>query len=183
MRVNIGDQSEWVEKGLEKLRYEYDLSENDLVIDVGSYNGEFKSKIIEKYGCKVIEYDLLNNKGLWTSEGYIETGGAFYYTSIFEPANSRHYALDIAKEFDGLNIALCKINIEGGEYDLLDYIIEKDLLKNIKYLQVQFHTVELMNTEERYEYIKNKLSKTHELQWYYKNVWESWKRKPLNPFY
>lgn len=36
-------------------------------------------------------------------------------------------------------IDLIKINIEGGEYELLDRLIETDLIKQIENIQVQFH--------------------------------------------
>ena len=36
-------------------------------------------------------------------------------------------------------IALIKINIEGGEYELLDRLIETNLIEKIEDIQVQFH--------------------------------------------
>ena len=73
-------------------------------------------------------------------------------------------------------IAVCKMNIEGGEYQLLDYIIETGTIKNIKNLQVQFHLVKGYDSEKCYKLIAKRLGQTHKITWRYPFVWESWKR-------
>ncbi|MEM7514286.1 MAG: FkbM family methyltransferase [Bacteroidota bacterium] len=73
-------------------------------------------------------------------------------------------------------IDLIKVNIEGGEYDLLEHILEKDLASKIKFIQVQFHNF-IPDAEKRMKSIQNKLRETHELTYQYPFVWESWARK------
>jgi hypothetical protein len=73
-------------------------------------------------------------------------------------------------------IDLMKINIEGGEYDLLDRIVNTGVVKQIKNIQVQFHDF-VPNAEKRMPNIQEKLSLTHELTYQYLFVWENWKRK------
>ena len=46
---------------------------------------------------------------------------------------------DVIKELNIDKIDLMKINIEGGEYDLLFYLIEKKLIYKIDNIQIQFH--------------------------------------------
>jgi len=70
-----------------------------------------------------------------------------------------------------------KINIEGGEYDLLSYIIGKGLHKSIKNIQVQFHKVDGLLWEVRSTSIQRQLMKTHELTWQTPFVWENWSLK------
>ena len=88
---------------------------------------------------------------------------------------------DIAKE-DHLiyeKIDLMCINIEGGEYELLERIIETKMIENIENIQVQFHewypsykeSVMLRNS------LQDRLEKTHELTFCYPFVWENWKIK------
>ena len=68
-----------------------------------------------------------------------------------------------------------KINIEGGEYSLLEDLISNRLVANIKDIQVQFHTF-APNALERMKNIQMELSKTHHLTYNYPFVWENWER-------
>lgn len=168
---------QWQDENLEHKRYEYDLNPDDNVLDIGSYRREFADEIHKRYGCHVECFDALDNRAAWTEDGIIELGGQYYYTSQFDPANKRTFrCVDIARYLDQ-EIALCKINIEGMEYELIQYIISSGLMKNIKYLQVQFHLIEGVNTEAKYKALAKQLSKTHSLTWQYPFVWESWQRK------
>jgi len=173
--VTLGDQTEWQEKGLEHLRYEYDLKPEDYCLDIGSYRMEWATEIIKRYGCRVECFDALDNRAAWTHDGVLRMGGAYYYTSMFDKKGEQDFkCVDIAPYIK--NVALLKLNIEGGEYQLLDYIIFKDLHKQIKNIQVQFHKVEDFDYEKRYKEIAEELSKTHRLTWRYPFVWENWER-------
>lgn len=168
---------EWQEKDLEHLRYEYPLTANDLVIDAGSYRGEFASEIKRRYGCRVEEYDPLNNVALWCYQGTIKTGGAYYYTSFYEQGGTEYPCVDVVEVFSHYaEIALMKINVEGCEYQLLKRMIEHGIISKVKYLQVQFHLIAGIDTDKLYESIKTELSKTHEIEWRYPFCWESWRR-------
>lgn len=72
-------------------------------------------------------------------------------------------------------VDLIKINIEGGEYDLLDEIIANNWLSKFKNIQVQFHDFVIENPRERMEKIQKELAKTHQLTYQYDFVWENWK--------
>jgi hypothetical protein len=175
--VSIGDQTEWVEKGLEKLRYDYDLSPNDYCIDVGSYRREWADEMIKKFGCHVECFDALDNRAAWTKDGVLSMGGAFYYTSMYDQKGVQEFrCFDIAP-FLNREVAVIKINIEGGEYELLEYITEQGLHKNIKNIQVQFHKVDGFDYKFLYKHISGRLSVTHDLTYRYEYVWENWKRK------
>ena len=73
-------------------------------------------------------------------------------------------------------IDLMKINIEGGEYDLLEHLIDFGYVKYIKNIQVQFHDL-LPNAEQRMLMIQRELEKTHNLTYQYLFVWENWRLK------
>lgn len=175
--VEIGDQTEWVEKGLERLRYEYDLNPEDYCLDIGSYQMEWANEIKRRYGCEVECFEALDNRAAWVEDGVLLMGGLFYYTSAYdvESPQREFKCVDIAP-FLQREVAVMKMNIEGAEYDLLDYIIRKGLHKNIKNIQVQFHKVDEMEYELFYNQIKDKLSLTHELTYCYPYVWENWQR-------
>lgn len=177
--VELGDQTRWHSEGMERLRYEYDLNYLDVVFDLGSYNREFASEIIKRYGCKVECFDALDNNAAWVFDGEIEMGGQFYYTSMYDKGELGPVrtvkCVDIARLVNS-EIGLMKINIEGGEYQVLSHLIFNDKLKHIRNLQVQFHLVSGMNCKKEYELIAGFLSKTHTLDWREPFVWESWKR-------
>lgn len=167
----------WQEENLEYKRYEYDLSPDDLVLDIGSYQNEFGNKIKEMYGCKIEAFDALDNRAAWTYDGALQMGGQYYYTSLYDKDTPQNEfkCVDIAPYLQR-EVGLVKINIEGGEYELLAYIISQGLIKNIRNLQVQFHLVDAVNLDNIYNTIAHQLSLTHKLEWRYPFVWESWTR-------
>jgi hypothetical protein len=64
------------------------------------------------------------------------------------------------KEKKITSVDLIKINIERGEYELLEYILDKDLAKVLKNIQFQFHKY-ITNSDEKMLSIQKKLEKTH----------------------
>jgi len=75
-----------------------------------------------------------------------------------------------------LSIDLMKLNIEGGEYDLINDLIDTGEIKKIKDLQVQFHNC-CKEAKQKMEDIQQKLKLTHELTYYYWFTWENWRLK------
>lgn len=170
--VTIGDQTGFKEA----TRYDYDLRPSDTVIDIGSYRREFAEEIIKRYDCKVECFDALDNRAAWLYDGKLAMGGNYLYTSIFaENVDKEYWCVDIAK-FLQSEVALVKINIEGGEYQLIDYIIETGCIRNIKNLQVQFHYVAGADSEKEYQLLAKRLTMTHKLTWRHPFVWENWER-------
>lgn len=175
--LNPDSLKQWQDERLEYLRYSYDLNGADKVIDIGSYRREWADKITHDFGCHVECFDALDNKAAWLFNGRIAMGGAYYYNSMFAEDKPNEYdCVDIAPYLQQ-EIALMKINIEGGEYDLLNYIIDKGLMGNIRNLQVQFHLIEGQDCNDRYGELAIKLSVTHKLSWRYPFCWESWELK------
>ena len=66
-----------------------------------------------------------------------------------------------------------KINIEGGEFELLERLIQTGLISRIKNIQVQFHNIAVESTK-RMEKIHQGMYKTHQPTFQYKFVWENW---------
>ena len=86
---------------------------------------------------------------------------------------------DIKRVFDELNlddIDFVKINIEGGEYDLLERLIETGYVARCRVLQVQFHEF-YRGAYSRRRKIRKALAKTHCIDWDYPFVWERWLRR------
>jgi hypothetical protein len=172
--IYLGDQTEWQEKNLEYLRYEYDLKPSDKVIDIGSYRGEWSEGIESKYGCKAERFEALDNRAAWLYDGTVSMGGDYLYTSIYKE-NGRSVGCEDINKYLKEEIALVKINIEGAEYNLLQHMIDGGI-ENIKNIQVQFHIIEGHDYEAYYTKITDQLKRTHKLTWRYPFVWENWER-------
>jgi len=112
----------------------YDLNNDSIVFDLGGYEGQWASNIFSMYYC---------------------------YVHIFEPVKKiASKAIDFIKEYKIGRIDLMKINIEGGEYDLLEHLLDSAFISNIYNIQVQFHDF-VPNAESRMNKIQESLSKTH----------------------
>ena len=79
--------------------------------------------------------------------------------------------MTLIQELNIKTIDLLKLNIEGGEYKLIDNLFENDLLKNIKHLQIQFHSDVDKDGSKRDKSIELIL-KTHKIDKIYKYCWE-----------
>jgi len=73
-------------------------------------------------------------------------------------------------------VDLIKINIEGGEYDLLPRLIETGLISRCRIIRVQFHDW-FPNAFALRRKIVRQLARTHDVEWSYPMVWESWIRR------
>lgn len=83
-------------------------------------------------------------------------------------------AADFLKENNIKTIDLMKINIEGGEYALLEHLIEAGHIKEIKNIQIQFHDF-VPDADKRMCKIQSGLEETHFLTYQYRFVWENWR--------
>ena len=188
--------------GDKTLRVEYDLNPSSIVFDFGGYEGEWAAEIAARYGCRVEVFEpylpyanaiakrFKNNPninvhafGLDRKYERLQISVAADATSIFKQASSRKSAeieLKEAKLFlekgNFKRIHLMKINIEGGEYALLEHLLEEDWIKNIDNIQVQFHHF-VPDARQRMEAIQAQLAKTHELTYQYDFLWENWTLK------
>jgi FkbM family methyltransferase len=182
-----------------RLFYE-ELNESSLVFDLGGYEGQWTSDIYSMYRCKIHIFEpvitfaekignrflknsdvIVHQFGLSNKNEILKIGIDNDSTSIFK--NGRELAeakLIEADQFLKENkigrIDLMKINIEGSEYDLLEHLINTGYVKNIKNIQVQFHSF-VPNAEERMLNLQNKLKITHQLTYQYRFVWENWRLK------
>ena len=183
------------------LRLNYPLSKDSIVFDLGGYMGEWTSCVYSMYQCniQVFEphpsfYKYLNtmfrsNKkitvfpfGLGKEKGGAQLYSDEFSSSIHNKVSDNKVDITIKKFSEFIkkeeikSIDLIKINIEGGEYDLLDHILETGFVENIENLQIQFHDF-VENSDSRMEDIQTRLSQTHKLTYQYKYVWENWERK------
>jgi FkbM family methyltransferase len=194
----------YIDAGGESLRLDYPLEEDSIVIDAGGYVGDFAADVTKKFDCRVDIFEPVteyakkirgrfsfNNKvrviqaGLGAEEKEefinIEGLGSSVFGDHIEEAPKEKVkivsAVDYIESNGYLTIDLMKINIEGGEYELLFSLIEHpELINNIKYFQIQFHDF-VPDSQDMRTQVHKQLSKTHKLMWNYPFIWESWERK------
>lgn len=195
------DFSKWLaDDGDSTLRLNYDLNENSVVFDMGGFKGEWTKKISEKYNSNIYIFEPVDEfyniickeikgnpkiqplkYGLGSKDEELEISITHDSSSTFNKDGTlENISIKSYKDFVETNniesIDLIKINIEGGEYDLLEHIISEGLQSKIKNIQVQFHRF-IPECSERRNKIREELSKTHELTYDYEFIWENWKLK------
>jgi FkbM family methyltransferase len=187
------------------LRLNYpEMDNNSLVMDLGGYIGDFTESIYSRYNCKVMVFEPVNryyNICNYKFENNDKIEVYKYGLSGVDQKCTISVTGDISSTFVNIEsdcekeiitiksigdffeensiekVDLIKINIEGGEYDLLDYLISNpEILKKIKNIQVQYH-IFIDDHERRRSLINSELEKTHERTWNYEWVWENWKIK------
>lgn len=183
--------------GDETLRLDYDLNEDSIVFDLGGYKGQWTSDIYARFNCTIYCFEPVksfadkiatrfskNQKirvyqiGLSNETKMVTISHCADGSSIMRGQGDKEInlvkAIDFIDENNIQKIDLLKINIEGGEYDLLDHIISTDFISKIDNIQVQFHNF-FPGAKSRMEKIQSGLSRTHYVTWQYKFVWENWK--------
>ena len=188
-------------KGDETLRLDYDLNDKSVVFDVGGYKGEFAGDIFCKYNAsiyvfeplqsffQIIKNKFVNNQkvkvynfGLAGKDDQMQISLSDNASSVFLQSDDSETIqlksiVNFIQENEIQSVDLIKINIEGGEYELLEALIENNLITVFKNIQVQFHDFLLDDGKERMSIIQEELSKTHQITYQYEFVWENWKLK------
>lgn len=180
----------------ESLRYDYPLTPDSMVIDLGAHVGSFAAGIYEKFKCYVQAYEPVSEfydkaqerlapykpkvKLFKASVGPRETQIEFGVKGSMSGSFTQGNYNEVVQMWDissvvKMPVDLIKINIEGGEFDLLDAILDRELHLNIRNIQVQFHS-NVPNPLERWQEINRRLLETHELTYYFPFCWENYAR-------
>ena len=193
--------SSWFrDQGDKTLRLDYPLDADSLVFDLGGYEGQWASDIFARYRCTIHVFEpvqrfatrierrfekndriIVHRCGLSGETKKVPIALNEDSSSILKSGERTEEiqllrAMDFIREHHILGLDLMKINIEGGEYDLLDHLIEADFIPSIGNLQVQFHDF-VPQATERMARIQRKLAITHSLTYQYPFVWENWRKK------
>lgn len=183
--------------GDKTLRINYPLNSESIVFDVGGYLGDSSSNIYEKYKCYIYifepvrqYYSILkkrfsNFKRIYVLNYGIGTKTQHINLHLSEDSSSAYgrskklekvKLVDINEVLDKYNINrvdLIEVNIEGGEYELMEHLIYTNMIKKFEDIQIQFHN-SIENAKERRNKIQKSLRKTHKLTYEYPFVWENW---------
>ena len=188
----------------EAMRYDYPLTADSLVIDAGGYEGNWAAEIHRRYGCHIMIFEpvrrffeaigkrfTMGDKRVHLIHGGF--GGRDYgcgkeaefhiqndSTGVFagSPEVEKVKLYSAAYCIHGLpqDVDLLKLNIEGMEFDVLETLLDSDLVKRIKNIQVQFHPI-VPDHVARYQKIRERMEATHELTYWAPWCWENWRLK------
>lgn len=197
----LGAFGQFYRDGGNTLLYDLPVTTGSLVIDGGGYEGEWSAGMISRYGCRSQVFEpvpaffeycqtyfknnslvqihkaALGGQNRKTVFNLLDNGTSEYRGNN----NVQHIevdVIDVARIFAGVNtrVACFKLNIEGGEYEVLERLLETNNVVLCDSLLIQFHK-QPVGYEERYKNIVNSLHKTHTQSWCYEMVWEKWVRK------
>lgn len=188
--------------GEHTLKMNYDLDEKSLVFDVGGFRGDFASDINQKYHCEVWIFEPMekyfseikkrfenNPKIRIFNFGLSDVDGEFDFFDSNDGSGffkgSKAVKVGSAKKRNVTNfilenriekIDLLKMNIEGGEYEVLPSLIKANLIGKCRHIQVQFHNF-FPNSDKMRNDIRTALKISHIEGWCFPFVWESWSMK------
>ena len=123
------------------------------------------------------------NYGLADKNGELLLSNRLDGSSFINPNHSQKDGIkcvisdfsSVLNELDITSIDLMKINIEGGEFPLMEHIISCGKQAIVKQYQIQFHNF-VEKAVDRRTKISCALSETHVRTWCYTFVWENWRK-------
>lgn len=184
------------------LRYDYDLHAGSVVLDAGGYRGDFAAEVAARYGCTVHVFepvpqfaDAIARRFARNPRVHLHRFGLGARTlqlpiTLSDDGSSVHRAGPRLLTIDIVDVAafirrqalgridLLKLNIEGGEYDLLERLLDTGLIDRIGEVQVQFHEDAVPDAAARMHAIQQRLGERFALRYQVPFVWESWRARP-----
>jgi len=185
----------------EAIRQDFDgLGEKSVVLDFGGFEGNWAHDIHERYKCSVHVFEphprfaeelrnrfsgndkiFIHEFALGSEEGVLklsDDGDAS--SALRENKNAvegRILPVSVFfNEHPDTDFSLAKINIEGGEYDLLPALLDTGFVNKIGILQVQFHLYSESLIAVRTG-IVSRIEENFRSDWSYPFVWEQWTKK------
>lgn len=187
--------------GGDRLRYGYPLNRDSLVLDLGGYHGDFAHEMRRRFKCRVWIFEPVPEFNAIIRKRFRRDPAVKVFGfGLAGKAQSLDLALDglssgafskvgrrVKVRLEGAAafltrsrpevVDLLKVNIEGGEFELLEALVRTGWMEKIRYLQLQFHSV-VPDAEARVEQLRRDLERSHVRQWSFDWIWESWQRKP-----
>ena len=194
------DVAKWFLFNQEKLKYGMNLKSNGLVLDIGSYVGEYTKKVLNKsprmtfwlyepipeyYRACLVRFKGRENVSVYqkavSADGRairMQIDGLRSRQELGAKNDILEFAsINIQEIFDSAaEIELLKMNIEGMEYECLNQLILSNSLIKAKYLLIQFHNFE-SGAEKKRNLVRKAIEKDFTNVFNYEWMWELWIRK------
>lgn len=179
-----------------------EVTSDSVVLDVGAYVGQWAKKIDDRSGARIYAFEpaakgvetmrtLFANRpnvrifayGLGNANRSARLALAGPGSSIYSEDAAFGWAdveirdiVDVLDELGLTRIDLLKVNIEGGEFDLFDRLIEAGWLHRIDQVLIQFHEWHPNAYYRRWK-VRQALRRGHVQVWDYPWVWEFWRQR------
>lgn len=142
---------------------------------------EFYNHLVSKYQnyekIKIINVGVSTDKNESNKSLYVSNDGSStnFNTNIKSIIQIKTSPIDKILSDNNINyVDLLQINIEGDEYELMEYMIDSDIINKFKNIQIQFHLGIENDIERRNNIQKNLTLKGFKNKFDYPFVWESW---------
>lgn len=193
--LDIAGQEFWGVETEHQETLNYPLTKDSIVLDIGGYRGTYSKSIIDRYDPHVFIFEPIKeyydeccrrfasnpkvkvfNFGLSDRNGCLSLKKDGVRTSEFIPAAQLEEVefRDIAEVLPFQKIDLVSVNCEGGEFKILNRLLDTNLIDRINHLQVQFHDLFPEAKAER-EKLRGRLREKFNESFCYEMIWESWK--------
>lgn len=176
------------------------LNSESCVVVLGGYLGDSAFEWSNRYKCKVHVFEpipfflqrlenrfssdtniVLHGVAASNKDSRIKMGLRGESTGVFEVGveSIEVRAVDIDPSLQSISdiIDLVEINIEGGEYEVLNRLIDSGRIKRIRKLLIQFHQ-NFDEAEFERAKIRKLLRQSHREVFNYEWIWESWEIVP-----
>lgn len=190
----------WQEvKGDETLALDWPIDQNATVWEIGGYEGRWAAQIVEKFNPNMNVFEpqgwaveklntrfagnekvIIHPFGLWTHHTIMklwehDTDGA----SVVRNSGRKAEMCDFMDIHSHLirDVDLCLMNIEGGEYVLLPYLIGLGLMKHFRFFWCQFHPGLVMRGDDKKKLLYAGMKRTHKILWDFYPTAVAWERK------
>ncbi len=181
---------------------DFDVDEKSVVMDVGAYLGEWSERVLARAAARVLAFEpnpivvdrLHQRLDNYPTAKVFEYGlasrdmnavlrlagpGSTVHATSYTHGKRTVQLREVVAVLDELavdHIDVLKVNIEGGEYDLLEHLMLSHWLPKIENLLVQFHEW-IPASHRRRRRIRRALVSSHHLVWDYPWVFELWRRE------
>lgn len=185
--------------GDDLLVLDFDLNSESTVVDFGGYLGDWSSLISAVYNpnlyiiepveafCAHLQTRFASSKkvhilpfAVGESYSVSEIAIAGDATSLFGKGDLVGISLKpfevLIDEITDTKIDLASINIEGGEYELLELLIREGYITMFRTLLIQFHDVNEQSAIKRAD-IEKRLLHSHDLIFDYPMIWQRYNLK------
>ncbi len=178
------------------------VNEDSVVWEIGGYEGRWALQMAEKYNPELFVFEpqdwavvkikekLMGYKanvyqfGLWThgSEMTLTEFGRDGGTLMPYPGGKDDQKILVADAYSFFikerieQIDVCLMNIEGGEFVLLPYMIGMGMMPKIKYFWIQWHLF-VQTAAEKWLRLRQMLDVTHEMIWDCGSTAQAWRRR------
>jgi FkbM family methyltransferase len=195
-KQNLTDFELFVRNGYDRtLLEDIELDSSSICLDFGGYTGEFTARLNRKYSCEIHVFEPIEEYFLKLQLRFSKFSNVKCHNfAVGRKTESRTLQVDsdstgefatgekidaIFKSSDELTsfvsppFGLIAMNIEGGEYELIEVLHASQLIRATRYILVQFHNLTSTSLDDRAK-SRLLLMETHKMVWNYDFVWELW---------